>query len=107
MFARRFERFEKGAPDTLKRVHEEKSMATRPAKLTVSTAALALALSAHWIGLRAATPLNTPPQGYRDWKLLSVAILGAPFNDIRAKLGNDLAIGALRSVGLSTAQTKC
>jgi hypothetical protein len=36
------------------------------------------------------------PPGYRDWKLISVAILGTPFDDIRAKLGNDLAIAAFR-----------
>ena len=34
--------------------------------------------------------------GYRDWKLISLAVLGPPFNDVRAKLGNDLAIGAYR-----------
>jgi hypothetical protein len=77
--------------------------------LGVSTAALSLASSAHRIGLpaiaatapqqtgSAVTTLNAPPQGYRDWELISVAILGPPFNDIRAKLGNDLAIGTLRS----------
>jgi hypothetical protein len=58
--------------------------------VVASTAALLLADLA-------ATPLNGPPQGYRDWKLISVAVLGTPFNDIRAKLGNDLAIGTLRS----------
>lgn len=36
------------------------------------------------------------PPGYRDWELISLAILGPPFNDIRAKLGNDIAIGAFR-----------
>jgi hypothetical protein len=36
------------------------------------------------------------PLGYRDWQLISLAILGPPFNDIRAKLGNDIAIGAFR-----------
>jgi hypothetical protein len=53
--------------------------------LGVSTAALALALSVHVIGLpAAAAPLNALPQGYRDWTLISVAILGPPFNDVRA-----------------------
>jgi len=61
------------------------------------TAALALAATSAQQPNSSATPVNTPPQGYRDWKLISVAVLGAPFNDIRAKLGNDLAIGALRS----------
>jgi len=36
------------------------------------------------------------PSGYRDWKVLSVAQVGAPVNDIRIKLGNDLVIKAYR-----------
>jgi hypothetical protein len=31
------------------------------------------------------------PQGYREWTLISVASLGPPTSDIRAKLGNDIA----------------
>jgi hypothetical protein len=77
--------------------------------LIVPTVALALVSSAHRIGfpaiaatapqqpVSAAEPLSAPPQGYREWELISVAILGPPFNDIRAKLGNHLAIGTLRS----------
>jgi hypothetical protein len=38
------------------------------------------------------------PSGYRNCRLISVAILGTPFNDIRAKLGNDLAISTFREV---------
>jgi cytochrome P460 len=36
------------------------------------------------------------PPGYRDWSLISVARLGGKANDLRAKLGNDLAIKAYR-----------
>jgi hypothetical protein len=36
------------------------------------------------------------PQGYRNWSLISVASVGPPLSDIRAKLGNDLAIKAYR-----------
>jgi hypothetical protein len=36
------------------------------------------------------------PPGYRDWKLISIASLGGPANDLRAKLGNDIAIDAYR-----------
>jgi len=36
------------------------------------------------------------PSGYRDWTLISVASVGAPVNDTRAKLGNDVAISAYR-----------
>jgi hypothetical protein len=37
------------------------------------------------------------PAGYRDWSLISVARVGAPVNDMRAKLGNDVAIKAYRA----------
>src|SRR5262245_17868267 len=36
------------------------------------------------------------PPGYRDWKLVSVAHEEADLNDIRAILGNDVAINAYR-----------
>jgi hypothetical protein len=36
------------------------------------------------------------PSGYRDWTLISVGRVGAPLNDMRAKLGNDVAIRAFR-----------
>jgi hypothetical protein len=36
------------------------------------------------------------PPGYRDWSLISVARVGVPLNDLRAKLGNDIAIKAYR-----------
>src|SRR5262245_4466956 len=36
------------------------------------------------------------PSGYRDWKMISVAQVGAPVNDLRVKLGNDIAIKAYR-----------
>jgi Cytochrome P460 len=36
------------------------------------------------------------PPGYRDWPLISVARVGIPLNDLRAKLGNDVAIKAYR-----------
>ena len=37
------------------------------------------------------------PAGYRDWPLISVATVGAPVSDMRAKLGNDVAMKAYRS----------
>src|SRR5262245_56227272 len=37
------------------------------------------------------------PAGYRDYKLISVARVGPPVNDLRVKLGNDLAIKAYRT----------
>jgi hypothetical protein len=38
----------------------------------------------------------TIPAGYRDWALISVARVGNPLNDMRAKLGNAVAIRAYR-----------
>src|SRR5262245_21689618 len=38
----------------------------------------------------------TLPHGYRDWALISVATVGGPVNDMRAKLGNDVAVRAFR-----------
>jgi hypothetical protein len=37
------------------------------------------------------------PAGYRAWSMISVASVGAGVNDLRAKLGNDIAIKALQS----------
>jgi Cytochrome P460 len=36
------------------------------------------------------------PPGYRDWQLISVAREEGAFNDLRAQLGNDVAIKAYR-----------
>jgi len=38
----------------------------------------------------------TIPDGYRDWKLISVTREKGDFNQLRAQLGNDLAIKAYR-----------
>jgi len=44
------------------------------------------------------TPIfvNEIPAGYRDWKVVSVAHEAGDLNDIRAVLGNDIAIKAYR-----------
>jgi len=47
----------------------------------------------------AATPVfdvNQMPAGYRDWKVISVAHEAGNLNDLRAVLGNDIAIKAYR-----------
>jgi hypothetical protein len=41
--------------------------------------------------------LDKIPAGYRDWPVISLATIGFPLYDIRAKLGNNLAINAYRS----------
>ena len=40
--------------------------------------------------------VKTIPPGYRDWKVVSVAHEAGTLNDIRAVLGNDIAIKAYR-----------
>ncbi len=49
-----------------------------------------------------AAPLfvKTIPPGYRDWRLISVAREEGSLNDIRAILGNDVAIKAYREAKL-------
>lgn len=46
----------------------------------------------------AAAPISgvTLPPGYRDWKLISVAREEGQLDDVRAILGNDIAIAAYR-----------
>ena len=39
---------------------------------------------------------DTAPAGYRDWKLISVAHEEGDLNDLRAILGNDIAVKAYR-----------
>jgi hypothetical protein len=86
-------------------IRPSRAVASRIWFMAGATAAtLALGLSAHRTGLpvfaattspqgaTSANDLKMPPSGYRDWKLISVAILGTPFSDIRAKLGNDVAM---------------
>jgi hypothetical protein len=72
------------------------------AYLVVAVAALAgiVASSATASGHadEAAAPIYgiTIPPGYRDWKLISVAHEEGNLNDLRAILGNDIAIEAYR-----------
>lgn len=44
----------------------------------------------------AAIFVTTIPEGYRDWRLISVSHEAASFNSIGAVLGNDIAIQAYR-----------
>jgi len=48
---------------------------------------------------RDATPIYGVklPADYRDWPLISIATVGAPVSDMRAKLGNDVAMKAFRN----------
>ncbi len=57
-----------------------------------------IAICAAVTAIAAATPSDqiAMPPSYRDWTLISVATVGGPLNDIRAKLGNDIAISDFR-----------
>ena len=52
--------------------------------------------SGHADGEAAPIFVKRIPPGYRDWKVVSVAHEAGELNDIRAVLGNDLAIKAYR-----------
>ena len=56
------------------------------------------ATSSRHVTAQQATPtfVKTIPPGYRDWKVVSVAHEAGDLNDIRAVLGNDIAIKAYR-----------
>jgi hypothetical protein len=68
--------------------------------------ALALALADRHIAAQTQAPAKLHqqaeasivlPPGYRNWQLISVTALGPPFSDIRAKLGNAIAMGDFRN----------
>jgi hypothetical protein len=65
----------------------------------VASALLALVATASGQGDGDAAPIYGVklPAGYRDWTLISIARVGAPLNDLRAKLGNDVAMKAYRA----------
>jgi len=78
--------------------------------MRVSTCCLALAGAVLWavlglstvVAARGTEPVAAPvygvrlPAGYRDWTLISVAHEAGKNNDIRAILGNDIAVRAYR-----------
>jgi hypothetical protein len=68
--------------------------------VAVVASAVAVASTPFTSGQRgeSASPIYglTIPAGYRDWKLISVGRIGGNNNDLRAKLGNDIAIKAYR-----------
>jgi len=64
----------------------------------VSVVAFTAIMSHHSTAQEAAPIFVTKiPPGYRDWKVVSVAHEEGDLNDIRAILGNDLAIKAYRA----------
>jgi len=64
--------------------------------LAMALAATSVPLAAEDAGKNSSFLGDTPPAGYRDWKLISVAHEEGKLNDIRAILGNDTAIQAYR-----------
>ena len=71
---------------------------------TISVLAAALIIASIPFGAGLADKQVSPifgiklPAGYRDWKLISVAHEEGNLNDLRAILGNDVAISAFREV---------
>jgi len=70
---------------------------------TIADAGVAKSDSPPWPGSGAANQESPPafvtemPAGYRDWRLISVAHEDGTLNDIRAILGNDVAIQSFRA----------
>jgi len=68
--------------------------------LAVAAGSIIAATADHGAGLadEEAAPIYgvTIPPGYRDWKLISVTHEEGDFNQLRAQLGNDIAIKAYR-----------
>lgn len=75
-------------------------------KLIAALLALTLVLAGEMTNIYSSShPKNEPvapiygiklPTGYRDWRLISVAHEEGTINDIRAILGNDIAVDAFR-----------
>ena len=74
-----------------------KPIATVPAALATVTAAVAFAAVAFADDASAPIFVKKIPPGYRDWRLISVAREAGELDDIRAVLGNDVAIKAYRA----------
>jgi hypothetical protein len=78
---------------------ESHTMMKRILYLMTAAATIALAVTA---ASGAANDIVSPvygiklPPGYRDWRVISLANVGVPLNDMRVKLGNDIAIRAFR-----------
>jgi Cytochrome P460 len=73
-----------------------------PVALGASAAAVAYVAPASGQAEGKAAPVCgiTIPPGYRDWTMISIANVGDPVNDLRVKLGNDVAIEAYRDGAL-------
>ena len=65
---------------------------------TIAAVAVFTVTTSHHVTAQEAAPIFVKkiPTGYRDWKLVSVAHEAGDLNDIRAVLGNDIAIKAYR-----------
>lgn len=65
----------------------------------VASCALAAAIVAHATGdAKPASPIYgvTVPDGYRQWQLIAPALEAEPLDELRAVLGNDVAVQAYR-----------
>ena len=70
---------------------------------TLGGAVVFTATTSRYAAAQEAAPIFVKkiPPGYRDWKVVSVAHEAGELNDIRAVLGNDIAIKAYREGKLS------
>jgi hypothetical protein len=73
--------------------------------VAISAAGFAVAVSYSWAADTTsadASPIYgvTIPEGYRDWKFIAPAQEAPPLDELRAVLGNDIAINAYKSGAL-------
>ncbi|APX85128.1 cytochrome C oxidase subunit III [Methylorubrum extorquens] len=71
-------------------------------RLLIPVAALALGLALTATAQEASKPASpifgvTVPDGYRAWQLIAPALEGEPLNELRAVVGNDVAVKAYTS----------
>lgn len=71
-------------------------------RLLIPAAALALGLALTATAQEAGKPASpifgvTVPDGYRAWQLIAPALEGEPLNELRAVVGNDVAVKAYTS----------
>ena len=68
----------------------------RTSLVVIAVAMVASMAIPAWSGQDGPIFVKEIPPGYRDWRLISVAREEGKLNDIRAVLGNDIAINAYR-----------
>src|SRR5262249_4447515 len=86
----------KGARRTHKEARMKRIVWLAPLAIAIAFTAYAVTARGQESGAPAPVYGVRLPEGYRDWRVISVAAVGGEQNDLRVKLGNDIAIDAYR-----------